>query len=66
MCAGAALAARIRRIVFGAWDPKAGAAGSVWDIPRDRRSPHRCEVVAGVGEAEASALLADFFAPKRD
>lgn len=66
MCAGAALAARVDRIVFAAWDPKAGAAGSVWDLPRDRNSLHRCEVVAGVREAESAALLRSFFAPKRN
>ncbi len=65
MCAGAVLQARIPRLVFGAWDDKAGAAGSVYDVVRDRRLPHRVEVVAGV-EAEASgALLQRFFAPRR-
>lgn len=65
MCAGAILAARIPVVVFGAWDEKAGAAGSVYDLLRDRRLPHRVEVFAGV-EAEACALLlTDFFADKR-
>ena len=61
MCAGAILQARIPRVVFGAWDEKAGAAGSVNDLLRDRRLPHRVEVVAGVREAEAAALLTGFF-----
>ena len=65
MCAGAVLNARIPRVVFGAWDEKAGAAGSVHDLLRDRRLPHRVEVTAGV-EAEACAqLLLDFFASRR-
>lgn len=61
MCAGAILQARIPRVVFGAWDAKAGAAGSVNDLLRDRRLPHRVEVVAGVREAESAALLREFF-----
>lgn len=65
MCAGALVQARVARVVFGAWDPKAGAVGSLWDVVRDRRLNHRPEVAAGVCEAECSALLADFFAPKR-
>ena len=65
MCAGAILAARVPRIVFGAWDPKAGATGSVYDIARDRRLPHRSEVVGGVLEAECAALLDAFFATRR-
>lgn len=65
MCAGAILAARVPRVVFGAWDPKAGASGSVYDIARDRRLPHRSEVVAGVMEAECAALLDAFFRAKR-
>ncbi|MFF2389026.1 tRNA adenosine(34) deaminase TadA [Agromyces sp. NPDC058104] len=61
MCAGAILAARVPTVVFGAWDEKAGAAGSLYDVLRDRRLNHRVEVYAGV-EAEASArLLLDFF-----
>jgi tRNA(adenine34) deaminase len=51
--------------VFGAWDPKAGAVGSLWDVVRDRRLNHRPEVLAGVREAECSTLLADFFAARR-
>jgi len=52
--------------VFGAWDEKAGAAGSVYDVVRDRRLPSRAEVVAGVLESDASALLREFFAARRD
>ena len=65
MCAGAVVLARVARLVFGAWDPKAGAVGSLWDVVRDRRLNHRPEVVAGVCEEECSQLLADFFAGKR-
>ena len=65
MCAGAIVLARVARVVLGAWDPKAGAAGSVWDIVRDRRVNHRVEVVGGVREQECSALLLDFFTGHR-
>ena len=65
MCAGALVLARVARVVFGAWDPKAGAVGSLWDVVRDRRLNHRPEVIAGVREAECAALLADFFAARR-
>lgn len=65
MCAGAVLQSRVSRVVFGAWDDKAGAAGSVYDVLRDRRLPYRAEVVAGVREAEASALLRAFFDTRR-
>jgi tRNA(adenine34) deaminase len=65
MCAGAAGAARISRLVFGAWNPQYGAAGSAFDLVRDRRSPHRIEVVGGVLEAECSAVLQRFFAQRR-
>lgn len=65
MCAGAAVLARVSRLVLGAWDPKAGAAGSVWDLVRDRRVNHRIEVVGGVREAECGVLLTDFFAGQR-
>lgn len=65
MCAGAALQARISRIVFGAWDDKAGAVGSMYDVVRDRRLPHRAEVVGGVLDDEASTLLRDFFDARR-
>jgi tRNA(adenine34) deaminase len=65
MCAGAAVLARVSRVVFGAWDPKAGAAGSVWDLLRDRRLNHRPEVIGGVREDACAALLAEFFASRR-
>jgi tRNA(adenine34) deaminase len=65
MCAGAILQARIARVVFGAWDEKAGAAGSMYDVLRDRRLPYRAEVVGGVEEDAATALLRDFFAARR-
>ncbi len=65
MCAGALLQARISRVVFGAWDEKAGAAGSMYDVVRDRRLPYRAEVVGGVRDAEATALLQEFFSAKR-
>jgi len=65
MCAGAAVLARVDRVVFGAWDPKAGAVGSLWDVVRDRRLNHRPEVVSGVLADESTALLADFFAGHR-
>jgi tRNA(adenine34) deaminase len=62
MCAGAAVLARVARVVFGAWDPKAGAAGSLWDVLRDRRLNHRPEVVGGVREEECGDLLRRWFA----
>ena len=65
MCAGAAVLARVDRVVFGAYDPKAGAVGSLWDVVRDRRLNHRPEVVAGVLDSECGALLAGFFAGHR-
>jgi tRNA(adenine34) deaminase len=65
MCAGAVLLARIPRVVFGAWDEKAGAAGSVFDILRERRLNHWVEVYGGVREAECGALLREFFAGHR-
>jgi len=66
LCAGAIVAARISRVVFGAWDVKAGAAGSVVDLLRERRLPHRvAEVLGGVDEAECASLLAEYFAGKR-
>ena len=57
MCAGAAMLARVDRVVLGAWDPKLGACGSVWDVLRDRRATHRAEVVGGVLEQECGCLL---------
>ena len=65
MCAGALVLARVDRLVFGAWDPKAGAVGSLWDVVRDRRLNHRPEVVGGVRADECAALLDAFFAGKR-
>lgn len=65
MCAGAAMAARVSRIVFGAWDPKAGACGSVWDLVRDPLALHRVDVVGGVRAKESAALLVDFFEGRR-
>ncbi len=65
MCAGALLQSRISRLVFGAWDDKAGAAGSVYDVVRDRRLPYRAEVVGGVAEDAASTLLRAFFDARR-
>ena len=65
MCAGAIVLARLDRLVFGAFDPKTGAVGSLWDVVRDRRLNHRPEVVGGVLAEECSALLDDFFARQR-
>lgn len=65
MCAGAIVAARLERLVFGAFDDKAGAVGSLWDVVRDRRLNHRPEVVSGVLAGESSTLLRDFFAGRR-
>ena len=61
MCAGAIAQARISKVIFGAWDEKAGAAGSVWDVLRDPRAIHRVEVESGVLQEECAALLSDFF-----
>ncbi|GCD89971.1 tRNA-specific adenosine deaminase [Nocardioides sp. LS1] len=65
MCAGAAVLARVERVVFGAYDEKAGAVGSLWDVVRDRRLNHRPEVVSGVLAAESAALLDGFFRDQR-
>jgi tRNA(adenine34) deaminase len=65
MCAGALVLARVERLVFGAWDPKAGAAGSLYDVVRDRRLNHRPEVVGGVLEAECALSLREFFREQR-
>ncbi|KQR99770.1 CMP deaminase [Williamsia sp. Leaf354] len=65
MCAGAITSARIGRLVFGAWEPKTGAVGSLWDLVRDRRLTHRPQVRAGVREAECAALLHEFFRAHR-
>ncbi len=65
MCAGAIVAARIGRVVFGAWDDKAGAAGSVYDVLRDRRLNHRVEVIAGVEADACGEVLREFFTARR-
>ena len=61
MCAGAIVLARIATVVFGAWEPKTGAAGSLWDVLRDRRLNHRPEVYGGVMEDECAAIMRRFF-----
>ncbi|MCB0913145.1 MAG: nucleoside deaminase [Propionibacteriaceae bacterium] len=65
MCAGALVLARVRRLVFGAYDPKAGAVASLWDVVRDPRLNHRPEVVGGVAAEECGAVLREFFASQR-
>lgn len=65
MCAGAMVQSRVARLVYAAADPKAGAAGSLFDLVRDRRLNHLVEVIAGVREAEAAELLRSFFAGRR-
>ena len=65
MCAGALVLARVARLVFGAWEPKSGAVGSLWDVVRDRRLTHRPAVRGGVLAAECAAPLEDFFARQR-
>ncbi|MDR2280316.1 MAG: nucleoside deaminase [Gordonia sp. (in: high G+C Gram-positive bacteria)] len=65
MCAGAIGLARVSRVVFGAWEPKTGAVGSLWDVLRDPRLVHRPEVLGGVLEAECAVLVTDFFAARR-
>ena len=65
MCAGAIGAARIERVVYGAVDPKAGAAGSLWDVLRDRRLNHQAEVIGGVLAQDCGALLREFFTQRR-
>ncbi|HUF27203.1 MAG TPA: tRNA adenosine(34) deaminase TadA [Gemmatimonadaceae bacterium] len=66
MCAGAIVLSRVDRVVFGAWDPKAGMAGSIQDLLRHPRLNHRPQVRAGVRETEAGALLSDFFRARRE
>jgi tRNA(adenine34) deaminase len=66
MCAGAIVLSRVDRLVFGAFDAKAGAVGSLWDVVRDRRLNHRPEVLSGVLADESTAVLLDFFAAHRD
>jgi tRNA(adenine34) deaminase len=65
MCAGALVMARIARVVFGAWEPKTGAVGSLWDVVRDRRLTHRPEVRGGVLADECAAPVREFFARQR-
>jgi tRNA(adenine34) deaminase len=65
MCAGAVVLSRLARLVYGAPDPKAGAAGSLWDVLRDRRLGHMPEVIGGVLAEDCGALLRDFFAARR-
>ena len=65
MCAGASVLARVARVVYGADDPKAGAAGSLWDVVRDRRLNHRPEVTGGVRAEESATLLRAFFRDRR-
>lgn len=65
MCAGAIVSSRLARLVFGAFDDKAGAVGSLWDVVRDRRLNHRPEVISNVRAPESSALLREFFSHHR-
>ncbi|MEV4128825.1 nucleoside deaminase [Nocardia sp. NPDC049707] len=65
MCAGALVLARVGRLVFGAWEPKTGAVGSLWDVVRDRRLNHRPQVRGGILEAECATLLDNFFRTQR-
>ena len=65
MCAGAILQSRIKRLVFGAWNEKAGAVGSIWDVIRDERSLHKVEVISKCLEVECVALLNNFFINQR-
>ncbi len=65
MCAGATVLARVQRLVFGAFDDKAGAVGGLWDVVRDPRLNHSVEVIGGVREAQCSALLSTFFEERR-
>ncbi len=65
MCAGAISQSRFKRLVFGAWDQKAGAVGSVWDVIRDQRNLNKVEVITGILEKECAQLLTEFFEEKR-
>jgi tRNA(adenine34) deaminase len=65
MCAGAISQTRFKRLVFGAWDQKAGAVGSIWDVIRDPRNLNKVEVITGVQEKDCALLLSDFFEKKR-
>lgn len=66
MCAGAITLSRVDALVFGAWEPKTGAVGSLWDVVRDPRLTHRPQVKGGVLEEECRALMVDFFSARRD
>jgi len=66
MCAGAIMQSRIPRVVFGAWDEKAGAAGSMWDLLRDSRALHKVEVIPDVLKDECAAILKEFFLEQRN
>ncbi|MBQ0928786.1 nucleoside deaminase [Saccharopolyspora endophytica] len=66
MCAGALVLSRVARVVFGVWEPRTGAVGSLWDVVRDNRLNHRPEVVGGVLADESAALLESFFATHRN
>ena len=65
MCAGAISQSRFKRVVFGAWDQKAGAVGSVWDVIRDPRNANKVEVITGVLEKDCALILSNFFEGKR-
>ena len=65
MCAGAIAQSRVSKVVFGAWDEKAGASGSVWDLLRDPRALHKVEVTSGVLEEECGLMLKEFFSEQR-
>ena len=65
MCAGAIAQSRMKKVIFGTWDEKAGAVGSVWDILRDPRAVHKVEVVSGVLEEQCAGILKEFFQQQR-
>lgn len=65
MCAGALVLSRVSRLVFGAWEPKTGAVGSLWDVVRDQRLTHRPQVRGGILASECATLLEDFFQKRR-
>ena len=65
MCAGAIAQARISNLIFGAWDQKTGAVGSIWDVIRDPRALHKMNVTTGIREVECAKLLSDFFGGQR-
>lgn len=65
MCAGAIINSRIKKLYFGAWDPKYGCCGSIYNLPRDKRFNHNAEVAGGIMSSECAALLSDYFKTKR-